>query len=100
MKPKAFRRLKVFGLLIPVFKMVGLMDQESMYGYYESEAKYIGVDSKLKGVTLEHTVIHEMFHSVLDRLHIQHQLDEKFVEIIVENLTLALIDNYKVQYKK
>lgn len=96
MKPKKFRTLKVFGLEIPVFKLPGL---GNVYGFYDDESKYIGVDATLRGDILEHTIIHELNHAVLDRLHIHHQLDEKFVEIIVENLTVALLDNYKVKSK-
>lgn len=99
-KPKPFRILKVFGVDVPVYKVSGLIKNEGMYGFYEDEGKYIGVDADLKGDILEHTIIHELKHAVLDRLHIHHQLDEKFVEIIVENLTVALIDNFEVRERK
>lgn len=99
-KPKPFRILKVFGREVPVYKVANIIRDENMYGYYEDVGKYIGVDSSLKGEILDHTVIHELFHAVLDRLHVQHQLDEKFVEIIVENLSVALIDNFKMKAKE
>jgi hypothetical protein len=54
----------------------------------------------LAGPDLEHTVIHEMFHAILDRLHIQQQMPPEFVEVLVENLSAGVIDNYNLEWKK
>lgn len=99
MKAKLFRKMKVFGKIIPVFKVKGLIAQD-VYGYYSEEHEQIGVDADIKGDVLEHTVIHEMFHAVLDRLHCQQQMPPEFVEVIVENLAQSIIDNYSVRWRK
>lgn len=100
MKAKLFRKMRVFGKMIPVFKVRGLMASADAYGYYSEEHQQIGVDAGLKSDDLEHTVIHEMFHAVLDRLHCQQQMAPEFVEVVVENLARAVIDNYKVRWRK
>lgn len=97
-RPKVFRRLNVFGKSIPVFKVTGLMDKDA-YGYYSEEHQQIGIDADLKGDMLEHTIIHELFHAVLDRLHCQQQMAPEFLEVVVENLALSVIDNFKVKFK-
>jgi Zn-dependent peptidase ImmA (M78 family) len=98
-KAKLFRKLRVFGKIIPVFRISGLMDQGA-YGYYSEEHEEVGVDADLKGEELEHTVIHELFHAVLDRLHCQQQMSPEFVEVVVENLSRSVIDNFKVSFRK
>lgn len=99
MRPKLFRRLQVFGKVVPVFKVKGLMSQGA-YGYYSEESAQIAVDESLKGDMLEHTVIHELFHAVLDRLHCQQQMPPEFVEVIVENLSASVIDNFHVKARR
>lgn len=99
-KLSPFRVVNIFGLKIPVYKVDGLLDNQDMYGFFDCEKKLICVDSGLKGSILEHTIVHEMFHATLDRLFVQHQLDEKFVEVIVENLTVSLVDNYSLKARE
>lgn len=90
--------LNVFGWAIPVYKVKDLV-KEGAYGLYDDTAKYIMIDDGLNSELTEHSIIHEMFHATLDRLHCQVQLDEKFVEVIVENLSVALMENFKVSPK-
>lgn len=97
--PKPFRTLKVFGLLIYVYKLENLLKNEGMYGYYCPEGKYIAVDKDLSGKILEHTIIHEMLHAVFDRLHIDAQMERSFVEVLVENVSVALMENFEVKRK-
>lgn len=97
-RPKAFRKAQVFGKSIPVFKVQGLLETNT-YGYYDGSTKEIGVDERLKGDDLEHTVIHELFHATLDRLHCQQQMSEEFLEVVIENLAAAVIDNFRVKWK-
>lgn len=99
MTGRLFRKFKVFGRLIPVFKIQGLIG-EGAYGYFSEENWEIGIDADLRGVELEGTCIHELFHAVLDRLHIQQQLSPAFAEVIVENLAQAVLENYGVRFKK
>lgn len=103
---KLFRKARVFGTLVPIFKVKGLLDGSaipdlgSAYGYFQDDTKEIGVDAGLRGDALEGTVLHELFHATLDRLHIQQQLSRQMVEVIVENLAVAVVDNYHLRWRK
>jgi Zn-dependent peptidase ImmA (M78 family) len=98
-KPKPLRVMKVFGALVPVYRLENLLNAEGMYGFYDPEGKYIAVDAALEGDILEHTIIHEMMHAVFDRLHIDQQMERSFVEVVVENLSVALLENFEVEKK-
>lgn len=98
-KPKPFRVIEVFGMSVPVYKLENLLNVEGMYGYYDPNGKYIAVDASLKDKILEHTIIHEMFHAVFDRLHIDAQMEHSFVEVLVENLSVAIMENFSIKPK-
>lgn len=98
-KQKLFRKAEVFGRKVPIYKIPGLR-REGCFGYFHADTKRIGIDAHLAGPDLEHTVIHEMFHAILDRLHIQQQMPPEFVEVLVENLSAGVIDNYNLEWKK
>lgn len=96
MKPKIWKKLRVFGLVIPVFRVNGLLE-DGAFGYYEDEHKFIAIDARLRGEDEIHTLIHELFHAALDRIHAQQQMPDPFAEIVVENLTVALLENFRVR---
>ncbi len=97
-KERHFRLAKVFGRLVPIYKRKGLLAEDT-YGYYREDVKEIAVAEELKGEILEHTIIHELFHAVLDRLHIHQQLNDEFAEVLIENLAAAVVDNYRLKWK-
>lgn len=99
-KPKPFRNLKVFGSIVPVYKLENLLSAEGMYGFYDPEGKYIAVDHGLNGHMLEHTIIHEMMHAIFDRLHIDAQMERTFTEVLVENVSACVLENFEVKQKK
>jgi len=96
-RPKPWKTLTVFGWKIPILRLPTIKD--NMYGFYDDEAKVIVVDETLKGRELVETMIHEMFHATLDRLYVHAQLDDKFAEVIVEGLTIAIVENFEVKPK-
>lgn len=98
-KQKIFRKLRIFGVMVPVLKIPGLLGGQGMFGFYDHEARVIGVDEALRGVELEATVVHEMFHAVFARLHIAQQLDDAFAEVVIENLSVALLENFDIKPK-
>src|SRR6185503_14025827 len=106
MATKLFRKARVFGTLVPIYRVKGLMAGSALpelgqaFGYFHEETKVIGVDADLKGDALEGTVLHELFHATLDRLHVQQQLSRALVEVIVENLAVAVVDNYRLRWRK
>lgn len=105
---KLLRRLNVFGKVVPVFKVDGLLRGEAApdvgpclgFYTYADDGPRIAVESTLQGEELQHTILHEMFHAVLDRVHVQQQLPPALVEVIVETLAVSVVDNFKLQNKK
>lgn len=99
-KPKPFRLLKVFGSLVPAFLVKGMTKAEGALGFYESENRFIGIDSSLRGDKLEATMVHELFHAMFHRLYLSQQIPPELEEVIIENLVVVLFDNYKVSPRK
>lgn len=95
-KLKVWRTAEVFGAKVPVFRPG---DLEEVNGFFDPNTKVIAIDSSLKGEELERTVMHEVLHALLDRLYIDSQLDEKLVEVIIENICGVVFDNFKVKWK-
>lgn len=47
-----------------------------------------------------HSLIHEMGHAVIYRTGIFQGLDEKVIEVIVENMATAILENFTLIKKK
>jgi hypothetical protein len=94
---KPFRFALVFGWKIPILKM---NPQEDVVGVYIPEAKTIGVASGARGEDLEKVCMHEILHAMMDRLYIDSQVDEKLVEVIIENSCQVIFENFKVKWRK
>ncbi len=97
---KKFRTFSVFGMEVTCYRIEGLLRDQNMFGFYDCEKKLIGVDSGLRGAELEQTLIHELFHAALIRLHIEQQMPGEFAEVLIDNLARAVVDNYSLKMRK
>lgn len=93
--------LKVFGCDVEVIFEDNLMNEKNLYGYYHPKNKIIKIDSSLKGKNKNHTLCHELFHAVFDRLGFHNtSLSLDMEELIVDNLSQVLIENMDIKWKQ
>ncbi len=93
-------KLKVFGLMVPVIIEDGLAEK-GFAGYYDPNTKEIHIDSGLTGYAFEHTRLHELIHSVADRTGIlQTGVSLEVMELICENVSTAILENYNIKLKR
>lgn len=97
--PEPFRCAEVFGRTVPVHMLPSLV-MGNADGMYDPNLQTIALSDDVIGIELERVLLHEVFHATLDRLYLDAELDEKFVEALVENLVGAVFDNWKLKWKK
>lgn len=94
-------RIKIYGWEIPVKKLKGLADAHGILGCYDYETKTIVVDASLKKADYMSTLLHEIIHALFHRagLH-QAQIPEALEEIICEQVSTVLTENFNLTVKR
>lgn len=93
--------LNIFGHKIKLIKQKGLLDKTNNRGVYVPEHQIIVVDPELKGNELMSTIIHEIVHAVFYRTGIdQAKIQDGVEEIICENVSIAMVENFHLRLKK
>ena len=88
----------IFGRTVPV-KVDPRLVESDVLGIYDPVRKEILIKPGLTGQLHLETVIHEFFHATWDRMGFnQTSVHSDLQELLSENLTIALIENFKVQY--
>lgn len=98
---KPWKFAKVFGRLIPIFKVKGLIENEGLYGVYEiidpaNNIDQIRIHSAMKGDVHLQTVLHEIFHATLARTNTHFDQEEA----VVDQLASAAVENFRLQWRK
>lgn len=93
---KKIGSLKIFGQNVRVKYVKDLIKKDQAQGDYCSSDKIIRIDAALKGNDLIHTLIHEATHALFDRSGIRQAVDIGVEEIIAENISTMLIENFKI----
>lgn len=96
-KTKPFRIADIFGRFVPILRNPEMPD--GMMGYFDPQNSVIGLSNDAVGMELERTVLHEIFHATLNRLYVDTQLDEKFIEVLIEGLVEATFQNYRLKWR-
>lgn len=87
----------IFGRKIRVKKIKDLGKNHGLAGYFDPVKKEIAIDSSLKGDDYNSTLIHEMIHSIFDRVGIvQTRLSHDTHEMIAENVANAIVENFRL----
>lgn len=84
--------LKVFGHKIKV-KHKKLKDLNGEFDYKTNE---ITIDPEVKGDDYKVTLVHELFHAVLYRCSVNHQISDDLEEIIVDLLAKSVVENFDI----
>mgnify|MGYP003128821100 CR=1 FL=1 len=74
---------------------------EALDGYCNKLDKVIKIDAALKnGKDRDNTYIHEVFHAILYEAHVHEVFTEGIEEIVVQNLSRYITDNYMLVPRK
>ena len=68
-------------------------------GEYCPINKAIRLSNRLNDEDLDHTLLHELFHAVMDRLGFSEILKDDVEELIVDNLSQFIIEKYQIKLK-
>jgi Zn-dependent peptidase ImmA (M78 family) len=91
-------KLSIFGKKVVVKKRRGLASVEGFDGLFFPANDLIVLDADLKGKQLNHVLIHEMIHCVINRTGIlQAGLSEGLEEVLCENIATALVENFTLK---
>ena len=90
-------KLKVFGLNIPVREAD--LSEEDAHGLYLRKKKQILLDHNLKDEDFLHTLLHESFHAVFDRISLRQGVSTEAEEIICDTFATFLLENFHLKPK-
>ena len=93
-------KLNIFGQIIRVLKRRDMIASSGCRGMYRPDEKLIEIDESQVGYEYWHTLVHEIVHSVIYRTGIdQARLDPGVEEILCENVSTAINENFKLTKK-
>lgn len=93
--------IKIYGWDIPIKKQKGLTESAGFLGYYDYEARHIVIDAAIPKEHYMSTLLHEIIHALFHRagLH-QAKIPESLEEIICEQVSTVLTENFKLTGKR
>lgn len=96
--PKSFF-LNIFGKKIKVKTVKGLREQGIAGLFSPSSLEILISEEQTKECAIE-TLIHEVVHSVINRTGINQSLSHELEEVICENVSKAICENFKLALKR
>lgn len=91
--------LLVFGKRVKIKYQKNLIEDSEANGEYDKEKHIIVLDSSLKGEMFLLTLLHEGIHAVCERTGIRQAIDDGVEEIICENISMFLNENFNIKTK-
>lgn len=90
------RMVNVFGVKVPVKRTE--LQSKGLVGLCKET--HIEVDKQLQGEEATACLLHECFHYVFKRIGLcQTNLDHNLEELIVENLSVFMVENFDIKQK-
>lgn len=86
-------KINVLGQIVTVTRERGLIEQ-GIKGLYKYAEKSIVIDATLKGIDLDHTLMHEVAHALMYRSSVYQSLAPALEEVIVDTLATLLVENF------
>ena len=96
MKKYHNKKLNILGSKWTIKRLTGLKDK-GILGKCVFREKVIYLDADLKGYELDHTLIHEIGHSIIFRSSIYQSLNYELEEVLVDIYATALLDNFSLK---
>ena len=94
-KPKTFI---IFGKRIKIQYAPDLIEKYDINGDYGQDL--IRIDEQLEDKLLWLTLIHEATHALFDRCGIRQAVDSGVEEIICDNISTLMVENFELAIKK
>jgi len=68
---------------------------KNLYGYFETEKELLVIDSRIKGLKLFDTIIHELFHIVIhfEKVNVKIKSEEKIAMAVGNGFTKIFKQN-------
>lgn len=89
------KSINVFGRKIKIDTKPNPLIPSNIHGYYESETGTIHISSG--GME---TLLHEIFHAVIDRVSVNQTLSQEVEEIIVDTFAKQINETFDLKFKK
>lgn len=96
-KKHQFKYIQVFGLSIPIVENSQELRNTNLLGVYDKENKVIHMANSISKD--KETLIHEIFHAVFHRTGLNQSISHELEEVIVENMSVALCENFNLRLK-
>ena len=89
------KSLNVFGQLVKV----EFAELDPSIGGLSYAKGLIQINSQLERRMVKHVLLHEFFHSVISRLALDQNISLDTEEMLVDNLSKCLLENFDVKLK-
>lgn len=97
--PKSFS-LNIFGKKIPVKVIKNLKSDQSVHGLYSTFKKIILIAEDQTKDEAIMTLIHEIVHGIFDRAGLNQAISHELEEIIAEQISVVINENFILNFKK
>lgn len=92
------KHLTIFGKHVPVLRTKNLLRDQEAFGMFHRDKFYIEIDASLTGKEYDMTLIHELIHTVVQRAGVhQSGLPHEIEEILAEQISVAIVENFKLK---
>ena len=92
------KHLTIFGKHVPIVRTKDQLKTHEAFAMFHRDKFFIEIDHSLKGHIYYVSLIHELIHSVVQRSGIyQAGLSHELEEILAEQISVAIVENFKLK---
>lgn len=92
-------KLSIFGMEVPIKTEKGMRERFGRLGQYNSDSKTIVLDANLGPKDKMSTLLHECIHAYVDRMGVYTAISGQFEEILAEQISKLILENFNVRVK-
>lgn len=95
------KSLNVFGKEVPIVRTKNLAIEHNVMGQFHRDKFFIEIDHSLSENDFMLTLLHELCHSLVQRAGLyQSGLPHEIEEIIAEQMSIAITENFTLKPKR